>query len=69
MNSSGYGYLRGTASYSVLDILLADIAVRIQLSADQLSGGHGATQPSTLDRPEDSPLHRKVRYFIHRAGS
>jgi hypothetical protein len=56
--------LRATASYSVLDVLLADIAIRVQLSATdyQMAIDHYNAINEWIDRP-DSPLHGLVEIF------
>jgi hypothetical protein len=62
-------FLRETASYSVLDILLADIAVRIQLSPTdyQLAVDHYDTMNEWIDR-EDSPLHGRIQLLYPQGG-
>jgi hypothetical protein len=57
-------FLRATASYSVLDVLLADIAIRIQLTATdyQAAIDHYNAINEWIDRP-DSPLHGLVELF------
>ena len=61
--------LRETASYSVLDVLLADIAIRIQLTPTdyQTAVDHYDAINDWIDR-EDSALHRKVRLFYPQGG-
>ena len=56
--------LRAIASYSVLDILLADIAIRIQLTATDYETAidHYNAINEWIDRP-DSPLHGIVELF------
>lgn len=56
--------LRATASYSVLDVMLADIAIRIQLSATDYETAidHYNAINEWIDRP-DSPLHGLVELF------
>jgi hypothetical protein len=62
-------FLRETASYSVLDILLADIAVRIQLTPTdyQTAVEHYEAINEWIDR-EDSPLHGLVQLFYPQGG-
>jgi hypothetical protein len=62
-------FLRETASYSVLDILLADIAVRIQLSPTeyQLAVDHYDAINEWIDR-EDSPLHGRIQLLYPQGG-
>ena len=62
-------FLRETASYSVLDVLLADIAVRIQLTPTdyQTAVDHYEAINEWIDR-EDSPLHGRVQLFYPQGG-
>jgi hypothetical protein len=62
-------FLRETASYSVLDIMLADIAVRIQLTPTdyQKAIDHYEAINEWIDR-EDSPLHGRVQLFYPQGG-
>lgn len=62
-------FLRETASYSVLDVMLADIAVRIQLTPTdyQLAVDRFATINEWMDR-EDSPLHGRIQLFYPQGG-
>ena len=62
-------FLRETASYSVLDIMLADIAVRIQLTPTdyQKAIDHFEAINEWIDR-EDSPLHGRVQVFYPQGG-
>src|ERR1043166_3205472 len=57
-------FLRETASYSVLDVLLIDVAVRIQLTPSdyQKAVEHYGAINEWIDR-EDSPLHGLVQLF------
>jgi hypothetical protein len=61
--------LRETASYSVLDVLLADIAVRIQLSPTdhETAVAHYQAINEWIDR-EDSPLHGRVQLCYPQGG-
>jgi hypothetical protein len=63
------GYLREIASYSVLDVMLADIAVRIQLTPTdyQKAVDHYEAINAWIDR-EDSPLHGRVQLFYAQGG-
>jgi hypothetical protein len=63
-------FLRETASYSVLDVMLADIAVRIQLppSDYQKAVDHYGAINDWIDR-DDSVLHSRVQLFYRRAAS
>jgi hypothetical protein len=62
-------FLRETASYSVLDVLLADIAVRVQLTPTdyQTAVDHYEAINDWIDR-EDSPLHGMVQLFYPQGG-
>ena len=62
-------FLRETASYSVLDIMLADIAIRIQLTPTdyQKAIDHYEAINEWIDR-EDSPLHGRVQLFYPQGG-
>src|SRR5712671_5755821 len=62
-------FLRETASYSVLDIMLADIAVRIQLTPTdyQKAVDHYEAINEWIDR-EDSVLHGRVQLFYPQGG-
>lgn len=62
-------FLRETASYSVLDVMLADIAVRIQLppSEYQTALDRYAAINEWIDR-EDSILHGRVQLFYPQGG-
>lgn len=62
-------FLRETASYSVLDIMLADIAVRIQLTPTdyQKAIDHYEAINEWIDR-EDSLLHGRVQLFYPQGG-
>jgi hypothetical protein len=62
-------YLREIASYSVVDIMLADIAVRIQLTPTdyQRAVDHYEAINQWIDR-EDSPLHGRVQLFYAQGG-
>jgi Second Messenger Oligonucleotide or Dinucleotide Synthetase domain len=62
-------FLRETASYSVLDVMLADIAVRVQLSPTdyQLAINHYEAISEWIER-EDSPLHGRVQLLYPQGG-
>jgi hypothetical protein len=62
-------FLRETASYGVLDVMLADIAVRIQLTPTdyQRAIEHYETINEWIDR-RDSPLHRRVQLLYPQGG-
>jgi hypothetical protein len=62
-------FLRETASYSVLDVMLADIAIRIQLTpADyQTAVEHFDAINEWMDRA-DSPLHGRIELFYPPGG-
>src|SRR5580704_7052664 len=62
-------YLRQIASYSTVDVMLADVAVRIQLNPTdyQLAVDHYHAINEWLDR-EDSPLAGAVRDFYPQGG-
>lgn len=62
-------FLRETASYGVLDIMLADIAVRVQLSPTdyQKAVDHYGAINDWIDR-EDSPLHGRVQLCYPQGG-
>jgi hypothetical protein len=62
-------FLRETASYSVLDVMLADIAVRVQLTPTDYRRAiaHYEAINEWLDR-EDSPLHGRVQLFYSQGG-
>ncbi len=62
-------FLRETASYSVLDVMLADIAVRIQLAPGdyQKAVDHYEAINQWIDR-EDSILHGRVQLFYPQGG-
>ncbi len=62
-------FLRETASYSVLDVMLADIAVRIQLppSEYQKAIDHYDAINEWIDR-EESVLHGRVRLLYSQGG-
>jgi Second Messenger Oligonucleotide or Dinucleotide Synthetase domain len=62
-------FLRETASYSVLDVMLTDIAVRIQLapSDHQKAVDHYEAINEWIDR-EDSILHKRVQLFYPQGG-
>jgi hypothetical protein len=61
--------LRETASYSVLDVMLADIAIRIQLTPTdyQAAIAHYETINEWIDRDE-SPLHGRVQLLYSQGG-
>jgi hypothetical protein len=62
-------FLRETAGYSVLDVMLADIAVRVQLTPTdyQKAIGHYEAINQWIDR-EESPLHGRVQLFYPQGG-
>ena len=62
-------FLRETASYSVLDVMLADIAVRIQLAPSdyQKAVDHYEAINEWIDR-EDSVLHGRVQLLYPQGG-
>lgn len=62
-------YLRQIASYSTIDVMLADVAIRIQLSPTdyQLAIDHYHAISDWLER-EDSPLKGYVRDFYTQGG-
>jgi hypothetical protein len=62
-------YLRETSSYTVMDVMLADIAVRIQLTPTdyQKAVDHADAINEWMDR-EDSPLHGKIQLFYAQGG-
>lgn len=62
-------FLREIASYSPLDVMLADIAVRIQLAPTDynLAIQHYEAISEWIDR-EDSPLHGRVQLFYGQGG-
>ncbi len=62
-------FLRETATYSTLDVMLADIAVRIQLppSDYQKAVDHYEAVSDWLDRP-DSVLHGRVELMYPQGG-
>jgi hypothetical protein len=62
-------FLRETASYSVLDVMLADIAVRIQLTPTDYQNAvdHYEAINEWIDR-EDSPLHGLVQLLYPQGG-
>lgn len=62
-------YLRQIASYSTIDVMLADVAIRIQLSPTdyQLAVDHYHAISDWLER-EDSPLKGYVRDFYTQGG-
>jgi hypothetical protein len=62
-------YLRETSSYGALDVMLADVAVRIQLTPTdyQLGVERFETINEWMDR-EDSPLHGKIELFYPQGG-
>ncbi len=63
-------YLRQIASYSTIDVMLADVAVRIQLTPTdyQLAIDHYHAINEWLER-DGSPLKGCVRDFYRRAVS
>ena len=62
-------YLRQIASYSIVDVLLADVAIRIQLSPTdyQLAIDHYRAINEWLDR-QDSPIAGAVHDFYPQGG-
>lgn len=62
-------YLRQIASYSTIDVMLADVAIRIQLSPTdyQLAVDHYHAINEWLER-DDSPLKGHVRDFYPQGG-
>jgi hypothetical protein len=62
-------FLRETASYSVLDVMLADIAIRIQLTPTdyQAATAHYEAINEWIDR-EESPLHGRVQLLYPQGG-
>jgi len=62
-------FLRETASYSVLDVMLADIAVRIQLAPSDYEKAieHYEAINEWIDR-EDSVLHGRVQLLYPQGG-
>lgn len=62
-------FLRETASYGVLDVMLADIAVRIQLTPTdyQIATDHYEAINEWIDRNE-SPLHGRVQLLYPQGG-
>ncbi|WP_439356834.1 nucleotidyltransferase domain-containing protein [Bradyrhizobium sp. DASA03007] len=62
-------YLRQIASYSIVDVLLADVAIRIQLSPTdyQVAVEHYHAISEWLER-QDSPLAGAVRDFYPQGG-
>ena len=62
-------FLREAASYSVLDVLLADVAVRIQLTPTdyQTAVDHYEAINDWIDR-EESPLHGRVQLVYPQGG-
>jgi hypothetical protein len=62
-------FLRETASYGVLDVMLADIAVRVQLTPTDYrrAVAHYEAINEWLDR-EDSPLHGQVQLLYPQGG-
>lgn len=62
-------FLRETASYSVLDIMLADIAVRVQLTPTDYERAieHYDAINEWMDR-EDSPLHGLIELLYTQGG-
>jgi len=62
-------FLRETASYSVLDVLLVDIAVRIQLTPTDYEAAvsHYNAINEWIDR-EGSPLYGRVQLFYPQGG-
>lgn len=61
--------LRETASYGVLDVMLTDIAVRVQLTPTdyQIAIDHYELINNWIDR-EDSPLHGRVQLLYPQGG-
>lgn len=62
-------FLRETASYSVLDVMLADVAIRIQLTPTdyQAAVEHFDAINEWMDRA-DSPLHGRIELFYPQGG-
>lgn len=62
-------YFRQIANYSTIDVMLADVAIRIQLSPTdyQLAVGHYHAINEWLER-DDSPLSGSVRDFYPQGG-
>lgn len=62
-------FLSETASYSVLDVMLADITVRIQLTPTDYQAAieRFDTINEWMDR-EDSPLHGRIELFYPQGG-
>jgi hypothetical protein len=62
-------FLRETASYSVLDVMLAEIAIRIQLTPTdhQAATDHYEAINEWIDR-EESPLHGRVQLLYPQGG-
>jgi hypothetical protein len=62
-------FLRETASYSVLDVMLADIAIRIQLTPTDYTAAvdHYEAINEWIDR-EESPLHGRVQLLYPQGG-
>lgn len=62
-------YLRETSTYGVLDVMLADIAVRVQLTPTDhtLAEDRYKTINEWIER-EDSPLHGRVDAFYPQGG-
>ncbi len=62
-------YLRETSSYSVLDVMLADIAIRVQLTPTdhKLAEDRYKTINEWIER-EGSPLHGRVEVFYPQGG-
>ena len=62
-------YLQETASYDVLDVMLADIAVRVQLTPTdyKLAEDRYKTINDWIER-EESPLHGRVKAFYPQGG-
>lgn len=62
-------YLRQIASYSTVDVMLADVAIRVQLSPTdyQLAVDHYDAIHEWLER-DDSPLFGLVRDFYTQGG-
>jgi hypothetical protein len=62
-------FLRETANYSVLDVMLADIAIRIQLTPTdhQTAVEHFDAINEWMDRA-DSPLHGRIELFYPQGG-
>src|ERR1039457_5574864 len=62
-------FLRETASYSVMDVMLADIAVRIQLTPTDYQAAIERFDAINewMDRA-DSPLHGRIELFYPQGG-